>query len=1038
MFDNKGRFIIKDYKKQSPFSSFLPGISGLKGIPIWCFYVNRGQAIAGFGSEDKNHSIMEFYPAHQAYQFTKTMGFRTFLKVDKTFYEPFAGNESKADMYIGMNELEIEECNEVLGIQVNVLYYTLPNEKLGGLVRKTTIHNKQNKKRSIEVVDGMPAMIPYGIELKDIKEMAQTMKAWMQVEDVEQKLPYYRVRYSTKDSTKVTCIEEGNYYLAITNEGEQLSIVADPEVIFSYDTSYQLPQGFMDTDSKELLHKKQNLQNQVPCAFSIYEKNLNQMEDFTIYSVAGQAKGKDVYADFARRCLCTKYFVDKYKEAIQLTNILTSPIASRTGNKIFDAYCRQTYLDNVLRGGYPTLLGNNQVFYVYSRKHGDMERDYNFFQMSAQYYSQGNGNYRDVNQNRRSDVRFTPFVKDYNIKTFYNLIQLDGYNPLVVKQVTYQLQQKENILSFVEVSKRSLLNTFFKREFSPGELLCFLEKEDIHITIGESDFLAKVMDGCVQQQNADFTEGYWVDHWTYNLDLIEAYVSIYPEKEKKLLLGEEEYSYFESKAIVLPRHQRYVETQSGIRQYHGVDETLKNKVNHKQVRTYHGKGEVFYSTLFIKLLVIIQNRFASLDMYGMGIEMEAGKPGWYDALNGLPAILGASMAETYELQRLLYYVKHIINEYKQDIELFCELYDFIKKTKKVLQQYRNEVQTKLWVWDQLNSLKEDYREKTTWGIDGKRKLLKANELNEIIESYLDYINDGITLALNQENGICPTYYYYDIIEYDKKGDHIIPVKVKQRVMPLFLEGPVRYLKLVGTKKEKQALYNKVKQSNLYDKELKMYKVNESLQSASFEIGRAKAFSAGWLENESIWLHMEYKYLLEMLKNGLYKEFTKDLYYACIPFLDYESYGRSLFENSSFIASSANNNEAIHGKGFVARLSGSTAEFLEMWQIMMFGRQPFQLLEGEVICKFEPFIPDYLIGEDKRLEATFLGSVKVIYQINVSGSLIPNQSFISDIEVVYKAGNKKFFRGYVDGVTALDIRNGMVDSIICKVDKEKKS
>lgn len=1034
MFDNKGRFLIKDYNKQSPFSSFLPGISGLKGIPIWCFYVNRGQAIASFGSEDKNNSIMEFYPAHQAYQFTKTMGFRTFLKVDGVFYEPFAGNEIRADMYIGMNELEIEEYNEKLGVQVNVLYYTLPNEKLGGLVRKVTIKNKQNTNRSIEVIDGMPAIIPYGIELKALKEMAQTMKAWMQVEDVERNLPYYRVRYSTKDSTKVSRIEEGNFYLAITNEGESLSIVADPEIIFSYDTSYQMPQSFVKNDSKKLLQKRQNLQNQIPSAFSIYENEINQMEAFSIYSVIGQAKNKDVYADFAKRCLCMNYFEEKYNEAIHLTNVITNPIATRTGNKIFDEYCRQTYLDNVLRGGSPTLLGNNHVFYVYSRKHGDIERDYNFFLMLAQYYSQGNGNYRDVNQNRRSDVRFAPFVKDYNIKTFYNLIQLDGFNPLVVKQVTYQLEEIEDILSFVEVSKRSLLTTFFEKEFSPGELLWFLEQEDIHITISESEFLTKVMDGCIQQQNADFTEGYWVDHWTYNLDLIEAYVSIYPEKEKNLLLEEEVYSYFESKAIVLPRHQRYVETENGIRQYHSIDETLKNKVNHKQARTHHGNGEEFYSTLFIKLLVTIQNRFASLDMYGMGVEMEAGKPGWYDALNGLPAMFGASMAETYELKRLLHYVKHIMNKYKQDIEVFCELYVFIMKTKEILQQFKNDVHTKLWVWDQLNCLKEDYRDKTTWGIDGKKKLFKVDELQEIVESYLDYINDGITLMMNQANGICPTYYYYDILEYKKNGDYIIPVSVKQKVMPLFLEGPVRYLKLPKTKKEKQELYHKVKQSNLYDKKLQMYKVNESLQSTSYEIGRAKAFSAGWLENESIWLHMEYKYLLAMLKNELYEEFAKDFYQACIPFLDYESYGRSLLENSSFIVSSANDNEAIHGKGFVARLSGSTAEFLEIWQIMMFGKRPFQLLEGEVICKFEPFIPDYLIGKDKRVEATFLGSVKVIYQINVSDRLVPNESLISEIEVVYKAGNKKFFHGYVEGETALDIRNGMVDLITCKIEK----
>ena len=44
------------------------------------------------------------------------------------------------------------------------------------------------------------------------------------------------------------------------------------------------------------------------------------------------------------------------------------------------------------------------------------------------------------------------------------------------------------------------------------------------------------------------------------------------------------------------------------------------------------------------------------------------------------------------------------------------------------------------------------------------------------------------------------------------------------------------------------------------------------------------------------------------------------------------------ENSSFIASSANPNPDIHGRGFVARLSGSTTEMISMWIEMFIGGQ----------------------------------------------------------------------------------------------------
>ena len=158
------------------------------------------------------------------------------------------------------------------------------------------------------------------------------------------------------------------------------------------------------------------------------------------------------------------------------------------------------------------------------------------------------------------------------------------------------------------------------------------------------------------------------------------------------------------------------------------------------------------------------------------------------------------------------------------------------------------------------------------------------------------------------------------------------------MLPLFLEGPVHALKVQPDVASARDLYAKIKTSDLYDRKLGMYKVNASLEDQSHEIGRARAFTPGWLENESIWLHMEYKYLLEVLRAGLYEEFYEDFKRALICFQDPEVYGRSPLENSSFLVSSAHPDESLHGAGFVARLSGATAEFLSIWTTMMAGRQ----------------------------------------------------------------------------------------------------
>ncbi len=47
--DDEKRFVVEDYNWAIPFSNFLPGIAGLWGVPLWVYYVNRGQAVCSVG-----------------------------------------------------------------------------------------------------------------------------------------------------------------------------------------------------------------------------------------------------------------------------------------------------------------------------------------------------------------------------------------------------------------------------------------------------------------------------------------------------------------------------------------------------------------------------------------------------------------------------------------------------------------------------------------------------------------------------------------------------------------------------------------------------------------------------------------------------------------------------------------------------------------------------------------------------------------------------------------------------------------------------
>lgn len=1034
MGENTAVYKLENYGKKSAFASFLPGISGVKGIPIWCYYVNRGQCISCFGVENKDHAITEFFPAHQAYQNVKKTGFRTFIKKDGKVFEPFREENNPHSMSIAMNGLAIEEDNRDEGIRTEVSYFTLPEEKIGALARKLSITNTGEGPVSLEILDGIPACIPYGIDMESLKTMGQTMKAWMQVEDVGGH-PFMRVRASTVDSAAVTEINGGNFSIGVSADGTALYAITDPEVVFSYDLSLEKPVGFALHGLRELEKMPQISQNLVPCSFYGTEADLQAGESVTLYELIGQVESKELLLEFAGKKIDAAYFEQKKERADGLVNELCRHIRTRTANQDFDAYCEYTYMDNVLRGGYPIKLADDKVFYVYSRKHGDLERDYNYFSMLPEFYSQGNGNFRDVNQNRRCDVFFAPFTGSENIRAFYSLIQPDGYNPLGVEKVTYRLDERKADALFggdPEETRKHLRDVLAK-PFTPGALYKELDTADRTAEQTERLF-AQVMAAADGVVNGKFGEGYWSDHWTYNLDLLESYLAVYPEKEETILY-EKAYSYYRPQAKVNKRAERCVKTDKGLRQYRAIEELEVE--DGSLLRSEQGEGDVIYVTLMEKLLLLSVTKFATLDAYGMGVEMEGGKPGWYDALNGLPALFGSSMAESCELARNLEYTIQVLKRYPRDVELLAELKDFIGQIAGIAAGEKKVLMTEqkvLSFWNRINDAKEAYRERIYAGVSGDVAVISSAELADILTEWHEIVLRGIEKACAMSGGICPTYFSYEVTDYEESADGIMPVDFKVSEVPLFLEGPVRYLKLDQAMSGKRKLYELVKASDLYDDKLSMYKVNASLEKASYELGRARAFTPGWLENESIWLHMEYKYLLELLKSEMYREFFEDFRKAAVPFLDSEVYGRSIYENSSFIASSRNPNAGIHGKGFVARLSGSTVEFLNMWIIMMFGRRPFRALSGELTFCPEPALPSYLLEEDGTVEAVLLGETKVVYHVGEKKDYIPGEYRITECTLLYSDGSTAAVKeSVIGGKAAVDVRDGAVKEIHVTLD-----
>jgi hypothetical protein len=142
------------------------------------------------------------------------------------------------------------------------------------------------------------------------------------------------------------------------------------------------------------------------------------------------------------------------------------------------------------------------------------------------------------------------------------------------------------------------------------------------------------------------------------------------------------------------------------------------------------------------------------------------------------------------------------------------------------------------------------------------------------------------------------------------------------------------------------------------------------------------------------------------------------------------YGRSPLENSSFIVSSAHPDNALHGNGFVARLSGSTAEFLSMWRLMTVGKAPFQVEDGELILKFEPALAGWLFHEDGAFTFRFLGLCDVTLHNPRRMDTYREGFEIEKIRLYGKDGLIEFNQPVIPSPYAAQIRSGEFNRIEC--------
>lgn len=985
------QFLLENYDRAELFTDFLSGIAGERGIPMWAYVVNRGQCISSFGVSDKNGAILEFLPANKAYANVRKSGFRTFVKTNDKLIEAFQDVSTEKTFQSNLSELTITDKTDAL--EFKVTYTTMCQEKIPALLRKITIKNITDKELDIELLDGLSQILPYGVNDFAIKNMSNLMSAFTDVKKSEH-CCLYKHNYSTSDTTKVTKIEGANFYTSVINCDSEKTYVYDNKAVFNGDSEMITASGFANLSYEGIKNLDQKAIFVIPCAFTACKKSLKPDESIIIYSAVGTLKREKDFEDYVDNFKNTQFYEDKFTESQNIIDNIASPMRVSTANKNLDAYFKNSFFDNLLRGGMPIKIGNKS-HYIYSRKHGDLEREYNWFNINSTYYSSGSGNFRDVNQNRRNDIFFFPFVKENNIKMFFNLVQLNGYNPLIIETPAYKLNSKaENSLNLSEILIEKL-----KKEYLIGEIAPLCTEEQLIYILNNSDVIYK----------AKFGEGYWTDHFTYNLDLIESYLSVYPDKTKELLLCNE-YCYYNSDENVLPLSKRLVKDNDGklkafgsLTKSHKVSEYLKDD-----------QGNTAKFSLMSKLIGLSLIKVATLDRKFVGIEMEAGKPGWNDAMNGLPALNASNVADAIELYRLICFVVDNIEN--------AESYVLLDIQKKLLDNLALSFSNNF-DYNQRLLAKENFYESLENYDSSITVQVSSASVKTMLITAKNKLSSALAECKNDCNGLYPTFIKYELIG---NPENIDSIKSNPQYLPLFLESVAKSFKLDIDKSEHLITHINTKKSQLYDKKLKLYKTSVPLKDENPEIGRIMTFHSGLYERESCFLHMHYKYLLGLIEAGLYDQFYSEIENGLVCNFDPKVYKRSIVQNSSFIVSSECDDPNLHGRGFQPRLTGANSEVLSMFIQMFLGRNPFKMIDGKLRFELTPVLNGELFDENNQITFKFLNSVEITYinpsRVNTYDSKITKMTIFKDEEMMEVAGN------FLEENLARQVREGQITNI----------
>ncbi len=736
---------IANSEKLAPF--FIQVVSS---SDIWIFLSSTGALTAGRKNAQGN---IFPYITDDKLALDYETGSKTIIKANDKIWLPFEQYGVQKynitrNIYKSCyaNSVIMEEINHDLSLSYEYKYEA--SEKYG-IIKTAKINNLAQKNISLNVVDGLMNIMPYGVNEQLQANSSTLVDAYKAAELQGDNLAVYSLTTTINDTPHPVEMLRAN--IAYTTAANA-KVYLDPKVLQSF-----MNDRTIETDA-ECYGKKSGY-------FVVFEKQLISK---------GECEYSFVLDTGLDHCALTKIerFVQKgefsaIKEDVEsgtkkLVDIVSKADGmQKSGDKIA---CSTHYLNtlyNVMRGGtfenvydfdynlfykfvakrnkraleceeilnelktcetileLKEITKNNTLMYrmaleymplSFSRRHGDPARPWNKFNIALKDENgeknvNYEGNWRDIFQNWEALGLSYPLYFENMVAKFVNATTVDGFNPYRINNdgIDWEKPEPENPF---------------------GGL------------------------------------GYWGDHQIiYLLRLLQGLSNHFPNT-LKIMLSQEIFSYANVPYIIKDYAEILKDSKNTITFDVAKDEMIEKTVKSfgTDAKLLMKNSEIYTVCLAEKLLVPVLSKISNLMPSG-GVWMNTQRPEWNDANNAIVGI-GLSVITVYHIKAYLEFIKDVFKSSQDSFNISKEVVQWLIDLKNILEsttEYKNNEKT---VLDNMGEAFCKYRKSVyKYGFSKKINL----ETKEI----LSFINEAIkvvdyTIEINRKS----VFVSYNLLKDD--------------------------------------------------------------------------------------------------------------------------------------------------------------------------------------------------------------------------------------------------------------------------------